>query len=86
MTKQKVNLSIDGRGYTDDVEKDLNSKAYGLFGSGIGKQFLEYLEGISTRNIYPPGTNIETLAHAEGARWIVAVIRGRTQLGKKQHD
>jgi len=29
---------------------------------------------------------IETLAHAEGSRWIVAVIKKRTELGRKQGD
>ena len=44
MTKQKVEASIDGRAYTKEVENDLNSKAYALFGSGVGKVFLQYLE------------------------------------------
>jgi len=78
-------ISVDGRGYTRDVEVDLNSKAYALFGSGVGKAFLQYLEGITTNNIYPAGTNIETLAHAEGARWIVAVMKARCEKGRKQH-
>ena len=66
VTKNRGEISVDGRGYTRDVEADLNSKAYALFGSGVGKAFLQYLEGITTNNIYPAGTNIETLAHAEG--------------------
>ena len=81
--KEKINVSIDGRGYTKEVDQDLNSKAYGLFGSGIGKDFLSYLESITTNNIYPAGVGIETLAHAEGARWLVAIIKKRTELGRK---
>ncbi len=81
--KEKINVSIDGRGYSQQVDKDLNSKAYGLFGSGIGKDFLSYLESITTNNIYPAGVGIETLAHAEGARWLVAIIKKRTELGRK---
>ncbi len=48
------------------LKTDLNSKAYALFGSGVGKAFLQYLESITTNNVHPAGTNIETLAHAEG--------------------
>ena len=81
--KEKINVSIDGRGYTKEVDQDLNSKAYGLFGTGIGKDFLSYLESITTNNIYPAGVGIETLAHAEGSRWLVAVIKKRTEQGRK---
>ncbi len=81
--KEKIDVSVDGRGYTKEVEKDLNSKAYGLFGSGIGKDFLSYLESITTNSVYPAGVGIETLAHAEGARWLVAIIKKRTELGRK---
>jgi hypothetical protein len=83
--KEKVNVSFDGRGYSKEVESDLNSKAYALFGSGVGKNFLQYLESITTNNIYPAGTGIETLAHAEGARWIVAVMKARCEKGRKQN-
>ncbi len=86
MTKQKGTVSIDGRGYTRDVEADLNSKAYALFGSGVGKAFLGYLEGLTTQNIHPPGTNIEVLAHAEGSRYIVAIMKARCEMGRKQSD
>ena len=84
MAKEQLNVSFDGRGYTREVEADLNSKAYALFGSGVGKAFLQYLEGITTNNVHPAGTNIETLAHAEGSRWLMAVIKKRTEMGRKQ--
>lgn len=84
--KEKINASIDGRGYTKEVDQDLNSKAYGLFSSGIGKDFLSYLESITTNNVYPAGVGIETLAHAEGSRWLVAVIKARCEKGRKQSD
>mgnify|MGYP007062046199 FL=1 len=84
--KEKINVSPDGRGYTKEVDQDLNSKAYALFGSGVGRDFLQYLESLSTNNIYGAGVGIETLAHAEGSRWIVAVIKKRTELGRKQGD
>ncbi len=84
--KEKINVSIDGRGYSKEVDKDLNSKAYALFGSGIGRDFLSYLESITTNNIYPAGVGIETLAHAEGSRWVVAVIKSRCEQGRKQGD
>ena len=84
--KEKINVSIDGRGYSKEVDKDLNSKAYALFGSGVGRDFLSYLESITTNNIYPAGVGIETLAHAEGARWIVAIMKKRCEIGRKQHD
>ncbi len=83
MAKQKGTISVDGRGYTRDVEADLNSKAYALFGSGIGKDFLTYLESLTTQSIHPAGTNIEVLAHAEGGRWLVAVIKARCEKGRK---
>ena len=84
--KERINVSVDGRGYSKEVDKDLNSKAYGLFGSGIGKDFLYYLESLTTNNIYPAGTGIETLAHAEGARWIAANMKARCEHGRKQSD
>ena len=80
MAKEQLNVSFDGRGYTRD------SKAYALFGSGVGKAFLQYLEGITTNNVHPAGTNIETLAHAEGSRWLMAVIKKRTEMGRKQGE
>lgn len=84
--KEKINVSVDGRGYSKEVDKDLNSKAYGLFGSGIGKDFIHYLDSLTTNNVYPAGTGIETLAHAEGSRWIVAIIKKRTELGRRQSE
>lgn len=84
--KEKIHVSPDGRGYTQEVDKDLNSKAYALFGSGVGKSFLQYLESITTNNIHSAGTGIETLAHAEGSRWIVAIIKKRTELGRRQSE
>jgi len=86
VSKERGTISVDGRGYTRNVEADLNSKAYALFGSGVGRDFLQYLESITTQNIYPPGTNIETLAHAEGARWVVAIMKARCEKGRKQTD
>lgn len=86
MAKERVDVSIDGRIYPKKVDEDLNSKAYGIFGNGIGRDFLSYLESITTNSIHPAGVGIETLAHAEGARWLVAVIKKRTEKGRKQHD
>jgi len=84
--KEKINASIDGRMYPKEVDKDLNSKANGLFGGGIGKDFLQYLESLTTNSIHPAGTGIETLAHAEGARWIVAIIKKRNEIGRRQSE
>jgi len=84
--KEKINVSVDGRGYSKQVDQDLNSKAYALFGSGVGKDFLSYLESLTTNNVYPAGVGIETLAHAEGSRWLVAIIKARCEKGRKQHD
>ena len=86
MTKEKINASVDGRSYTTEVEADLNSKAYALFGSGIGKSFLQYLENITTNNIHSSGLGIEHLAHYEGQRWIVASLKHRTEIGRKNGD
>jgi len=83
--KEKISVSADGRGYTKEVEADLNSKAYALFGSGVGRDFLQYLESLTTNNIHAAGVGIETLAHAEGSRWIVAIMKKRCELGRKQH-
>jgi hypothetical protein len=82
--KQHAEVSIDGKVYAKETEKDLNSKAYALFGSGIGRDFVSYLESITTNNVYPAGVGIETLAHAEGARWLMAIIKKRSELGRKQ--
>ena len=84
--KEKINVSIDGRGYSKEIDQDLNSKAYALFGSGVGRDFLSYLESITTNNVYPAGVGIETLAHAEGARWVIAIIKKRCESGRKQSD
>lgn len=83
MTKEKINASVDGRSYTAEVEADLNSKAHALFGSGVGKSFLQYLENITTNNIHSSGLGIEHLAHFEGQRWIVALLKHRTEMGRK---
>jgi|TARA_B100001059_G_scaffold146252_1_gene146165 transcription antitermination factor NusA-like protein len=86
MKKEKVNASIDSRSYTTEVEADLNNKAYALFGSGIGKLFLQYLENLTTGNIHGAGVPIESLAHFEGQRWVVALIKHRTELGRRNGD
>jgi len=81
--KEKVNGSVDGRAYNSETETDLNSKAHALFGSGIGKSFLQYLENITTNNIHGAGLGIESLAHFEGQRWVVALLKARTEMGRK---
>ena len=86
MKKEKVNASVDGRSYTTEVEADLNNKAYALFGSGVGKLFLQYLENLTTGNIHGAGVPIESLAHFEGQRWIVALIKHRTEIGRKNGE
>lgn len=86
MKKEKVNASVDGRSYTTEVEADLNNKAYALFGSGIGKLFIQYLENLTTGNIHGAGLPIESLAHFEGQRWIVALIKHRTEIGRKNGE
>ena len=83
MTKQKVEASIDGRAYTKEVENDLNSKAYALFGSGVGKVFLQYLENLTIHNIHGANTPPEQLSHFEGQRWTVALIKARCEMGRK---
>ena len=86
MTKEKIDLSIDGRAYTKEVENDLNSKAYALFGSGVGKAFLQYLENITIQNIHSATTTSEQLSHFEGQRWTVALMKARCELGRKISD
>tara|TARA_R100000773_G_C4213478_1_gene112515 strand:+ start:336 stop:608 length:273 start_codon:yes stop_codon:yes gene_type:complete len=86
MNKEKVVKSLDGRAYSPEVEADLNSKANALFNEGIGKSFLQYLENITTNNVHGAGLGIETLAHFEGQRWIVALIKARCEIGRKQGE
>ena len=85
-SKAEVVNSVDGRKYPPNVEDDLNSKANALFAEGIGKKFLQYLEGITTNNVHGPGLGIESLAHYEGQRYIVGIIKARTEMGKKIPD
>ena len=86
MTKEKIEASIDGRAYSKEVENDLNSKAYGLFGSGMGKAFLQYLENLTMQNIHALNTPAEQLSHYEGQRWTVALIKARCEMGRKLSD
>ena len=86
MKKEKINASVDGRSYTTEVEADLNNKAYALFGSGVGKLFLQYLENITTGNIHGAGTTSENPAHLEGQRRILALIKHSTELGRRNGD
>ena len=86
MTKEKIDLSVDGRAYTKEVENDLNSKAYALFGSGVGKAFLQYLENLTIQNIHSAATTSEQLSHFEGQRWTVALMKARCELGRKISD
>jgi hypothetical protein len=82
MTKEKIDLSVDGRAYTKEVENDLNSKAYALFGSGVGKAFLQYLENLTIQNIHSAATPSDQLSQSqmrvrkENKRWLI--------LGKKK--
>lgn len=85
MNKEKAVKSVDGRSYTPQVEADLNSKANALFSQGIGKNFLQYLENITTNQVHGAGLGIESLAHYEGQRWIVAMIKARAEMGRKQN-
>ncbi|OUU63397.1 MAG: hypothetical protein CBC24_09175 [Candidatus Pelagibacter sp. TMED64] len=86
MTKQTLENSIDGRSYTKEVEDDLNSKAYGLFGSGIGKSFLQYLDNLTINTVRSPDTPPEQMMYFEGQRWTVAVIKARVENGKKLNN
>jgi|TARA_R100000329_G_scaffold33397_1_gene31148 hypothetical protein len=86
VTKQKVEGSIDGRAYAKEVEDDINSKAYGLFGSGVGKAFLHYLDNLTINNIHAPNTPPEQLSHYEGQRWVVALIKARCEMGRRLSD
>ena len=76
----------DGKERVIEVEIDLNSKAHALFSTGIGKSFLQYLENITTNNVHGAGLGIESLAHFEGQRWIVAMIKARTEMGRKHGE
>ena len=78
--------SIDGRAYKPEVERDLDSKAYALFGSGIGKAFLQYLENLTINYVHSTGINPEHLLHLEGQRWVVALMKGRCERGRKLTD
>lgn len=76
----------DGRVRSTDVEKKLNLLAVSTFGTGPGREFLDYLKSITTNvAIAGPGLDVNALLHLEGQRYLIGLIQTRIELGHKEN-
>lgn len=66
-----------------EMEHHLNECASICFRDKAGEVLLDHLRSITVMKAQSPPLDSLTLAHAEGARWLVAVLIQRIELGRK---
>ena len=83
MNKPTNISSLDGfpRGTSDEQNISLNFVS--LFSSPAGAEVLRYLRSVTIEAVHGSAVTNDTLRHAEGQRYIVALIERRIQHGHK---
>lgn len=74
---------IDDFPSSHETENRLNSIAAGIFSTGAGIEFLEYLRRITLSRGFEPSVPSSVLHWAEGTRWLTMVIIARVKQGQK---
>jgi hypothetical protein len=77
---------IDGLVYTPEAEDEINHLVAVTFGTDAGRRVLEYLRNITFNRIHGPEVSDSTLRHAEGSRFIVAILESRIAAARKKHS
>lgn len=80
--KEPKKISIDGYIRTDEAEKLLNEAFATLFNTENGKRVLKYLSSITQDMVAGPNMDTNALWHLEGQRFLVGIIKTRTEKGK----
>jgi hypothetical protein len=75
---------IEGLVYTPEAEDEINHLVSVTFGTDAGRRVLEYLRNITFNRIHGPEVSDSTLRHAEGSRFIVAVLESRIAAARKK--
>ena len=81
---QEAPNTIDGYSRPREKEEYLNSIAPGVFSTGGGREFLNYLRSITMNHVAPGWLSNEELHYLEGARWLVGIIMRRMVLGQQK--
>lgn len=68
---------IDGLVYSPEMEDRLNRLVAATFAGETGRKCLEYLRNVTVNRVHGPEVSDSTLRHAEGSRFIVAIIERR---------
>jgi len=80
MNKQSNNnpiTGLDGYPRTKNLEEEISLNFTHLFSTPTGKACLQYLRSITIEAVHGSAVTNETLRHAEGQRYIVALIDRR---------
>lgn len=81
--KEPKQVSIDGYIRTPEQEKLLNEAFAALFSTENGDKILKYLSSITQDMVAGPNMDTNALWHLEGQRFLVGIIKTRTEKGKK---
>jgi len=68
---------VDGVIRSVTAEHKINQTLRETFKTAAGKRALDYLKEMTLYTVHPPGTDLTVLAHTEGARYLVGLIRKR---------
>ena len=77
-------VGLDGVRRTEEQEAQLNRLALAAFGGGEGAEFLAYLKSITVNLVLGPHATDAELRQHEGQRYVVALIDGRMEHGRRQ--
>jgi hypothetical protein len=81
--KEPKRVSIDGYVRTPEQEKLLNEAFATLFATENGEKVLKYLSSITQDMVAGPNMDTNALWHLEGQRFLVGIIKTRSEKGKK---
>ena len=77
-------MGPDGIIRSRKAEHQLNQMVLGACSTPAGRELLEYLKSISTNLVLGPASSDAELRDMEGRRFLVALIEGRLELGRKR--
>jgi len=76
---------IDGHIRSRAAEAKLNKLCAAVLGDDAGQEWMAYLKSITINYVNGPHVGPNELLHAEGARYVVAILQARIDAGHKEN-